>query len=31
MTVVADADALAKAAMDRLLVRINQGSGRLAV
>jgi 6-phosphogluconolactonase len=31
LTVVADADALAKAAADRLLKRINQASGRLAV
>jgi 6-phosphogluconolactonase len=30
-TVVADADALAKTAANRLLERINQGSGRLAV
>jgi 6-phosphogluconolactonase len=31
LSVVADADALAKAAADRLLKRINQASGRLAV
>jgi hypothetical protein len=30
LSVVADADALAKAAADRLLKRINQASGRLA-
>jgi hypothetical protein len=29
LSVVADADALAKAAADRLLKRINQASGRL--
>jgi hypothetical protein len=31
LSVVADTDALAKAAADRLLKRINQASGRLAV